>query len=74
MHSPVVGDLDPGVEQPVQLRQVRGRGAGRPAVAADLDQELVPDGAEEPLYLPPALRLTGQSKIILWITWLAGAC
>jgi hypothetical protein len=43
-------------------------------IAGDLDQELLADGEEQPFYLPSPLRLTGQSKIILWITWLAGWC
>jgi hypothetical protein len=63
MGPPVIDTFDPGGEQPVQRGQVRDAGA-----VADLDQELLADGAEEPLDLPPALRLTGQSKIILWIT------
>jgi len=39
----VVAGLDPGVEQPVQLRQIRGSRAGLPPVAGDLDQELLAD-------------------------------
>jgi hypothetical protein len=42
----VIDRLHPGGEQPVQLPQ-----AGD--VLPDLDQELVADGAEEPLDLPP---------------------
>jgi hypothetical protein len=33
-----------------------------------LGQERFADIAVQPLLLSPALRLTGQSKIILWIT------
>jgi len=54
MRGPVVGSLDPGAEQPVQLSQVPGAGT-----VADLNQELVADGAEEPLDLAPALGLSG---------------
>ncbi|NBH09518.1 hypothetical protein [Amycolatopsis sp. SID8362] len=42
--------LDPGGEQPVQLRQIRD------LLRLDLDQELVPDGPEQALDLSPALR------------------
>jgi hypothetical protein len=63
MRPGVVDGLGPGGEQPVQLGQ-----AGDVLPLADLDQELLADHAEEPLDLPPALRLTGQSKIILWVT------
>jgi hypothetical protein len=42
-------------------------------LAGDLHEELLADGAEQPLDLPASLGLTGQSKIILWITRLAGA-
>jgi len=62
MHGAVVADLNPGGEQPVQLGQVRGPGAGPLVIcrpAGDLDQELVPDGAEEPLHLSPPLRPAG---------------
>lgn len=59
----MVGGLDPGLEQAVHLRQPADLLPG-----PDLDEELVPHGPEEPLDLPPALGLTGQSKIILWIT------
>jgi len=59
MHGAVVADSDPGAEQPVQLRQVRSPRAGLPVIAGDLDEELVADGAEESLYLPPPLRLSG---------------
>jgi len=65
MDRGVVDRFHPGGEQPVQGGQaadVRG------CLAGDLDQELVPDGPEEPFDLAPSLRLTGQSKIILWIT------
>jgi hypothetical protein len=37
-------------------------------IAGDLDEELLADGEEQAFYLPPPLGLTGQSKIILWIT------
>jgi hypothetical protein len=58
---PVVDGLCPGGEQPGQLAEVSD-------VVAGLDRELFADGAEEPLDLAPALGLTGQSKIILWVT------
>jgi hypothetical protein len=48
----VVDGIDPGCEQAVQLGHVVELAAG-----ADLDQELVTDGAEEPLDLPAALRM-----------------
>jgi hypothetical protein len=54
MHGTVVSGLDPGAEQPVQLRQVP-----RAGTVADLDEELVADGAEEPFDLAPALGLSG---------------
>ena len=65
----VVDGLGPGGEQPVQLRQVPDPGG---AVLGQLGQELAPDCPEKSFDLPPAFWLTGQSKIILWITWLAG--
>jgi hypothetical protein len=70
MHGPVIADLDPGAEQPVQLGKVCGRRPGGAVAdaAGDLDQELLADGAEEPLDFPAALGLTGQSWVILWIT------
>ncbi len=67
MGPPVVDRLDPRGEQPVEHGQVRDARA-----VADLDQELLADGAEEPLDLAPALGLTGQSQLILWITRGAG--
>jgi hypothetical protein len=42
--------------------------AGLAGIAGDLDQELLPDSEKQALYLPPPLRLTGQSRLILWIT------
>ena len=39
----VVDGLDPGPEQPVELGQVADRSGD--ALAAELDQELLPDGA-----------------------------
>jgi len=53
----VVVGLHPGDQQPVQLGQV-GDAAG--FVAGELDQELLADGAEEPLDLAAALWLSGQ--------------
>ena len=67
----VVDRFCPGGEQLVQFRQVRDL---RGAVLGQLGQELAPDCPEKSFDLPPAFWLTGQSKIILWITWLAGAC
>jgi hypothetical protein len=61
----MVDGLGPGGEQPVQLVQAGDR---RRCGPGDLDQELVADSAEEPLDLPAALGLTGQSRLILWIT------
>jgi hypothetical protein len=37
-------------------------------------EQLALQGLVQPLDLPGRGRLTGQSKIILWITRLAGAC
>ena len=75
MHPGVVDGADPPVQQVVQLLQILDLAAGRVRlVAGDLDQELLLDSLERALDLPPPHRLTGQSKIILWITWLAGAC
>jgi hypothetical protein len=68
----MVNLLDPGGEQPVQLAQA---GEGPPGLAVgggELDCEPVVYGPEEPLDLAPALRLTGQSQLILWITRGAG--
>jgi hypothetical protein len=65
MRAEVVDGLRPCGEQPVELVQA---GDLPGPLFGDLDQELVADGAEEPLDLAPAFRLTGQSKIILWIT------
>ena len=67
----VVDRLGPRGEQPVQLGQVREPGG---AVLGQLGQELAADGPEKSFDFPPPFWLTGQSKIILWITWLAGAC
>jgi hypothetical protein len=52
----VVDLLDPGGEQAVEFREAGHDRAGAARivrVVADLNQELVPDGLEEPLYLPP---------------------
>lgn len=54
MGAAVVDGLDPGGEQGVQLGHVVELAAG-----ADLDEELIADGAEEPFDLPAALRLPG---------------
>jgi hypothetical protein len=59
----MVDGLIPGGEQPVQLRQVLDAGP-----VADLDEELPPDYTEKTFDLAPALGLTGQSRLILWIT------
>jgi hypothetical protein len=61
----VVDGFGPGGEQPVQFGQARDL---RGPLLGELGQELAPDGAEEPFDLAPALRLTGQSQLILWIT------
>ena len=54
-----------GLQQGLELVQGGGRGpGGEPAL----------EGLVGSLDLAAGLRLTGQSKIILWITWLAGAC
>jgi len=53
----VVDGFDPGGEQLVELRQVADRAAD--AVEAELDQELLPDGAEEPFDLAPSGGLAG---------------
>jgi hypothetical protein len=68
MDALVIDLLDPRGEQPVHLGQA-GHCPARFAVpAGDLDAEFLLDGAEEALDLAPALRLTGQSRLILWIT------
>src|SRR3954466_14670303 len=54
MHPPVIDLLDPGGEQRVQLHHVIEFAAG-----ADLDEELIPHGAEHPLDFPSAGRLAG---------------
>jgi hypothetical protein len=60
---PAVGDvIGPGSEQVVQLLD------GLDAAVLGLGQERLPDIPVQPLLLSPAFRLTGQSKIILWIT------
>jgi len=52
--DPLVVDLlDPGGEQVVEFAQGPNRGAGAVGVRGDLDQELVPHGAVEPLDLAP---------------------
>jgi hypothetical protein len=56
----VIDRLCPGSEQAVQFCQVRDL---RGAVFGQLGQELAADSPEEPFYLPPALRLTGQSQL-----------
>ena len=63
MDRPVVGGLQPGLEQAVHLRQVRNAGP-----VADLDKELLPHSPEKTFDFPSALWLTGQSRLILWIT------
>jgi hypothetical protein len=55
----VIDGLDPGGEQPVHLRQVADLASGFAVTGGDLDDELAVDGAEEPLDLPAALRLSG---------------
>jgi hypothetical protein len=65
---------DPVIEQVVELLQAGDRVPGRVVAGGDFDQELVLDGLEYLFDLAPAGWLTGQSKIILWITVLAGAC
>jgi hypothetical protein len=68
VHPPVGDLLGPGGEQVVERVQ------GLDTVVSGFGQECLPDIAVEPLLLPPAFWLTGQSDLILWITWLAGAC
>src|SRR6476660_9961078 len=55
MFATVVDGLDPGGEQGVQLHQVVELAAG-----ADLDQKLLPNGAEYPLDLAATFRLSGS--------------
>jgi hypothetical protein len=52
--APVVDGLDPGGEQGVQVGHVLQLAAG-----ADLDEELLAHGPEEPFDLPPAGGLPG---------------
>jgi hypothetical protein len=59
VHPAVVDGLDPGGEQPVQLRQIGDPAAGCPVGCGDLHYELVVDIAEEAFDLPAALGLTG---------------
>jgi len=58
MFATVVDGLDPGGEQVVQLHQVVELAAG-----ADLDQKLLPNGAEYPLDLAATFRLSGREWI-----------
>jgi hypothetical protein len=63
MLAAVVDGFGPCGEQPVQLADASD--VPPPAlagIAGDLDQELLADGAEQPLDLPSSLRLTGQSQ------------
>jgi hypothetical protein len=53
MGPPVIDTFDPRGEQPVERGQVGDAGA-----VADLDQELLADGAEEPLDFSSALGFT----------------
>jgi hypothetical protein len=53
----------------IQLGLQPGEGGGGVLAGEPFLQRLV-----QPLDLSAGLRLTGQSKIILWITRLAGAC
>src|ERR1017187_6922652 len=70
----VVLVLGPGGEPAVELPQaVRYPAAGGGlAVGGDLDQELPPHSLEKAFYLAAALGLTGQSRLILWITGCRG--
>jgi hypothetical protein len=52
----MIDRLGPGGEQAVQLLQAGDRRSG---LAGDLDEELVADGAEEPLDLPASFGLSG---------------
>src|SRR2546429_684428 len=65
MGPDVVNRLGPGGEQLVQPGQVLDPGG---ALLGKLDQELIPHSPEKPFDLASAFWLTGQSKIILWIT------
>jgi hypothetical protein len=59
--DPLVVDVfDPGGEQVVELSQAGHAGPGAEGAAADLDQELVPDGAEEPFDFASASWLSGS--------------
>ncbi|CNL87604.1 Uncharacterised protein [Mycobacterium tuberculosis] len=65
MHAAVINRFDPGRKQPIQLGQISDvMSADDVGFAGDLDQELLAHGAEEPLYLAPALRPTwrGMNK------------
>ena len=59
-------------EQLVQLGQVLDPGG---ALLGELGQELIPDCPEKSFDLPSAFWLTGQSRLILWITgrWMTGS-
>jgi hypothetical protein len=60
---PAVGHLGgPGGEQVIELIQ------GLDAVVGSLGQERLADIPVQPFLFPPPFGLTGQSKIILWIT------
>jgi hypothetical protein len=61
-----LGQAEPGLPGPVP-----GAAGG---VAGQARQAHLVDGAEDPLHLPPATGLTGQSWLILWITdrWMTG--
>jgi hypothetical protein len=54
MDRPVVGGLQPGLEQAVHLRQVRNAGP-----VADLDQELLPHSPEKTFGFSSSLWLPG---------------
>src|SRR6516164_11436178 len=68
----VVDRLGPGGEQLVQLGQVLDPGGALPG---QLDQELIPHSPEESFDFSPPFWLTGQSRLILWITgrWMSRA-
>ncbi len=57
MNPVVVDGFDPGGEQFVELGQIRDR-AGHP-LSAQLDEELLPDGSEEPFDLAASGGLAG---------------
>src|SRR5215470_8868991 len=60
MRTSVVDRFHPGGEQPVQLGEVGHLvTADHAGVTGDLDQELLPDRAEEPLDLSSALGSSG---------------